>query len=212
MRKLPPARIFGFVATEADVAVLLLRGPSSKVLMVRWNLATDEFELGQWLFATVFADRCALSAEGRLFRYYSQRVRPSYNTIYRLAAICRPPYFTALALWENDNAQVLTPAWTEDIPPRIVIPDIGSVPESYRSRLPKTVWEERGLGWDRLPVDRDVPPDAEWADVDRHGRLLFAREGRIYVRSVNGERELIDLNPLRFRRVKPPKWATEWPD
>ena len=36
--------------------------------------------------------------------------------------------------------------------------------------------------------------------------------GRIFVREQGAERELIDLNPLRFRRVAPPEWATEWPE
>ena len=69
----PPARVFGFVAEEADVCVLLRRGPSKQVLMVRWDLATDTFEVGQWLKARVYEELCDLSPDGRLFVYRAVR-------------------------------------------------------------------------------------------------------------------------------------------
>ncbi len=75
----------------------------------------------------------------------------------------------------------------------------------------KLAWR---IDWRRWPgaywLDQR-PLDADWADVDHRGRLLIARKGRIYVRDANGERELIDLNPLTFRPLEPPQWATQWP-
>lgn len=35
---------------------------------------------------------------------------------------------------------------------------------------------------------------ATWADLDQQGRLVYAREGRIYVQGAEGERELFNLN------------------
>ena len=141
---LPPARIFGFVAAEADVCILLRRGPSKRVLMVRWDLATDEFDFGQWIFSRVYEYSCGLSADGMLFRYFAQSAGARVNVIWRLTAICRPPYFTALAVWENHSAQDPPLRWSQDDPPRVAPPDIGAVPDRYQSSIPKTLCEERG--------------------------------------------------------------------
>jgi hypothetical protein len=42
----PSTRLHGFIASAARVAVLLRRGPSKRVRMIRWDLATDTFERG----------------------------------------------------------------------------------------------------------------------------------------------------------------------
>lgn len=52
---------------------------------------------------------------------------------------------------------------------------------------------------------------ASWADIDQQGRLVFAREGRIYSADKDGVKELLDTNPFTFEEVPPPDWALEWP-
>lgn len=239
-----PTRVFGYVAAEADVAVLLRRGPSKWVLMIRWDLVTDDFEAGQWLKARVYEAQCDLSPDGRLFAYrandgqYQKEIGGVYDVI------SRPPYFTALALWQSD-AYLPALRWL-DRPLRFGVvgePTKGSLPGSLNDRLAAHDFRQWVLsrGWNTVgglrasdlwrpcaagrlewcPGSYQRKPvyilngemlDADWADVDHRGRLLLAREGRIYVRDADGERELIDLDPFEFRPLAPPNWAVEWPD
>jgi hypothetical protein len=60
------------------------------------------------------------------------------------------------------------------------------------------------------PIDR-----ASWVDWDQQGRLVFARDGKIFSGRVDKdghlvERELIDLNPSKPEPVPAPDWATKW--
>jgi len=60
------------------------------------------------------------------------------------------------------------------------------------------------------PIER-----ASWADWDQQGRLVFARDGKIFAATVDGkgglvERELTDLNSSEPEPVPPPDWASKW--
>jgi hypothetical protein len=57
--------------------------------------------------------------------------------------------------------------------------------------------------------------NASWADWDQQGRLVFARDGKIFAASLTTgadfvERLLIDLNPSKPKPFPPPGWATKW--
>lgn len=56
---------------------------------------------------------------------------------------------------------------------------------------------------------------ASWVDWDQRGRLVFARDGKIFAASISpgchlAEEQLADLNPSRPEAVPPPEWATKW--
>jgi hypothetical protein len=56
---------------------------------------------------------------------------------------------------------------------------------------------------------------ADWADWDQHGRLVFARDGKIFAASIKQsgelfEKLLIDLNSSKPEPLTPPVWATKW--
>lgn len=56
---------------------------------------------------------------------------------------------------------------------------------------------------------------ASWVDWDQRGRLVFARDGKIFAASISpgchlAEEQLADLNPSRPEVVPPPEWATKW--
>jgi hypothetical protein len=56
---------------------------------------------------------------------------------------------------------------------------------------------------------------ASWADWDQQGRLVFARDGKIFAASIKdsgnlAEDLLIDLNPSKPKPLAPPEWATKW--
>jgi hypothetical protein len=220
-------RVFGYVAAKADVCVLLRHGSRKQVLMIRWDLATDEFDIGQWLNAPI--QSAALSPDGRLFAFeaYSFRPREAGNSGPYLA-ISRPPYFTALAFWWSAPTfgglrwsmhQELYGCLRDGTPP-----DKGVLPSDFRLRcaprpsetdtsVQDAQFERLHKAWESLRYKskpEDLPYD--WFDADHRGRLLFAREGRIYVRDTDGERELMDLSPYEFRPLEAPDWAKYWPE
>jgi hypothetical protein len=82
------------------MGVIFRRGPSRQVRLIRWNLAKDTFEPGQWLKARVYEQRCDLSPDGELLCYFAAVHRAPYPSY---TAISRPPYFTALALWAKGD-------------------------------------------------------------------------------------------------------------
>ena len=94
-------RLFALIARRAEVGIIFRRGPSKQVLLVRWDLATDSFEAGQWLKGRVYERRCDLSPNGDRLIYFAA----SYGGPLRTwTAVSRPPYFTALALWPKGDA------------------------------------------------------------------------------------------------------------
>jgi hypothetical protein len=96
----PSCSLSVLIAGDRRSAVIFRRGPSRHVLMIRWWLASDTFELGQWLKGRVFADRSDLSHDGELLVYFAGSWRGAYDT---WTAVSRPPYFTALALWPKGD-------------------------------------------------------------------------------------------------------------
>jgi hypothetical protein len=93
-------RLFAIVASRARVAVVFRRGPSKFVRMIRWDLATDEIALGQWLVGRVYQERCGVSPDGKLVVYFAGKFGTELGTF---SALSRPPYFTALALWPEGS-------------------------------------------------------------------------------------------------------------
>jgi hypothetical protein len=94
------ARIYGFIARKARVAVLLRRGPSKQVRLLRWNLETDAIEPGQWLKGRIYERRCDLSPDGNLFAYFAAKHRGPVSS---WTAVCRPPMLTALSFFPKDD-------------------------------------------------------------------------------------------------------------
>jgi hypothetical protein len=101
------ARLTLLFARTAPVAVILRRGPSKWMQLVKWNTDSDEFESGQWFHGKIYGGRADLSPDGSLFIYFAQKIngRSIKDTEYTYAwtAISRPPYLKALALWPKGD-------------------------------------------------------------------------------------------------------------
>jgi hypothetical protein len=90
--------MFVLLAREADVGVILRRGPSAWWRVTLWDTKHDRFEGGQWFRGRMYPDKCDLSPDGKLFFYFAGKHRPDdIDTTWN--AVSRPPYLTALALW-----------------------------------------------------------------------------------------------------------------
>ena len=62
-----PPRSFCILARKAPIGVIIRRGPSGSMRLVRWHTRTHQIERGQWLHAHIYARRCDLSPDGKLF-------------------------------------------------------------------------------------------------------------------------------------------------
>jgi hypothetical protein len=100
MSKTSSTRIFGILARSAPVAVLLRRGPSRQVLLIKWNLGSDTLEYGQWFKGRIYERRCDLSPSGDLLLYFAAKYKEPLRS---WTAISKPPFLTALALWAKGD-------------------------------------------------------------------------------------------------------------
>jgi len=102
-----PCRAYGIMARDADCAIIIRRGPSDWVQLIRWQTSLDELEYGQWFKGRIYERRCDLSPDGNLFSYFARKKNrkmiEDHGYTYAWTAVSKPPYFTALALWPKGN-------------------------------------------------------------------------------------------------------------
>jgi hypothetical protein len=102
-----PCRLSIILAQSASVAIVLRRGPTKWVQLMKWDTARDEFQPGQWFHGRVYDRRCDLSPDGSLFIYFASkfdgRTLADREYTYAWTAISKPPYVTALALWPKGD-------------------------------------------------------------------------------------------------------------
>jgi hypothetical protein len=94
-------RLSAIVARRASVAVVFRRGPTRQVELVRWDLASDTIERGQWLKGRIYERRSDLSPDGSLLVAFVAKYESGIRT---WTAVSRPPYLTALAFWPKGDA------------------------------------------------------------------------------------------------------------
>src|SRR5687767_3160857 len=90
------SRLQVLLARESTVAVIFRRGPSKRVLVLRWDRRDDTFRAGQWFNGRIYEHRCDLSPSGEHLLYFAASYHEPY---YSWTAVSRPPFLTALALW-----------------------------------------------------------------------------------------------------------------
>jgi hypothetical protein len=90
--------LYCILARDAPRAVIFRRGPSKRVRLILWHTDTDRIEPGQWFHGTIYAKRSDLSPDGTLLVYFAGKHKPPP---YTWTAISRPPYLTALTLWQK---------------------------------------------------------------------------------------------------------------
>jgi 3',5'-cyclic AMP phosphodiesterase CpdA len=102
----PSCKVFGILARESALGVLIRRGPSKWVQLITWDTLYDTFNFGQWFKGRIYEHRCDVSPDGSLFVYFaaknSARQRSSEYTE-TWTAVSRPPFLTALALWPKGD-------------------------------------------------------------------------------------------------------------
>lgn len=154
-------------ASKAPIAVLLRRGPSNWVQMIRWDLRNDSFETGQWFKGRIYPESSELSADGELLLYSARKtngwtLRRNNDIGETWTAISRPPYFTALALWRN-GCWTGGGLFTEARTVKLALP----IPKAH-AQLPTQPLQVQGtpeLGG--LPLSLQIALRAGWQPLDQ---------------------------------------------
>ena len=94
--------MFVLLARQANVGVILRRGPTKWWQVTLWDTRLDQFTRGQWFHGHMYPEKCDLSPDGKLFIHFVGDFRAGstpegYGKTW--TAVSRPPYLTALALW-----------------------------------------------------------------------------------------------------------------
>jgi hypothetical protein len=103
-----PARLRVSLAAKAHKGLILRTGPGKWTQAILWHTDNDTFEYGQWFHGSVYAN---LAPDGSKMVYHGVKYHLEHlvkegqrpDLLYRWIAVSRPPYFTALALWEVDE-------------------------------------------------------------------------------------------------------------
>jgi hypothetical protein len=88
--------LYCIFARAAPKAVIFRRGPSKQVRLIAWDVATNSFEMGQWLKGRIYAEKSDLAPSGTSLIYYAAKFGPGYDT---WIALSTPPYLTAHTIW-----------------------------------------------------------------------------------------------------------------
>ncbi|HEY5914124.1 MAG TPA: hypothetical protein VJA21_26345, partial [Verrucomicrobiae bacterium] len=203
----PPCRLALIFAAKAPVTLILRRGPSRRVKMIVWNTKTDQFIDGEWWHGRIYAEKCGLSPDGRLFVYFGYQWKPRYipEGVFAFTAVSRIPSFQPVALWPagsfwGGGGRFLTNCTVS------LNYGKGALPEAH------SLFREHGLQVkDKLGIYCHPAPDegfrldpaehrgADWLGKDHRGKLIFTRAGILY--RLLGDREI----PLRnFNTDLPP--------
>ena len=229
-RPIPPCRLSIVFASEAEVAVVLRRGPSRWVEVVLWDAAKDRFEPGHWLHGRIFPERCGLSPNGKLFVYFAAKhgmVDKSRGYQDTYTAVSKPPYLTALAMWPEGSTWGGGGRFIDNRTLRLAYGARGTRPphgrtQLYMAPLPPHHPNHAPTG---LTIEADLDhyetknrfrsemtiTGADWVGQDHAGGTVFCRRGTLFRLSRRGsEMMLRDFNADTPREVISPAWAQRW--
>jgi hypothetical protein len=170
LKPIPP-RLFGLLATNAKIAVLLRRGPSRWCQMILWHTDTDKIIPGQWVHHRIYEHSSCLSPDGQFFVYHAfgpHRSKNSKNPIDWLA-ISRPPYFTALTMWRYHLGELVFEGnATTTSRPRFDPSKLSSVVDTPLERLQKSGWKHV-----RVAAKGTYPHESVWEKPHRRSKSML---------------------------------------
>lgn len=179
-----PCRIFCLIAREANQAVVFRRGPSRRFQILLWDLKTNVITQGQWLHSHIYTQYCDVSPDGKYLviaaanHNYRRAMRSDSQVdtsdVRSWTALSRPPYLTALALWESRLNYNKCGIWVSneelcfDFEPELIK---GNLPNKLSTRSTKSVDRTtRSIinGWDYVGIRGAIPSP----ELDERGRAV----------------------------------------
>jgi hypothetical protein len=201
----PPPRIFVITARDADVAVIFRRGPSDWFHLLKWDMANDTFQSGAWFKGSMYPEKCDLSPDGTLLLYFVLQ-GSKFNSSYTHAwtAVSRVPWMEALGLWPQGTTYGGGGRFRSNR--HFAIRSNDTIPHENHCGKGLTV----ELGWSaEQHTSSDEVEGATWSGRDRGGRLIYAKDGKIFRCQTSGvELELTDLSGMTPDPKAAPPWAS----
>src|SRR5260221_2647071 len=119
--------LFVIFARETHQAVIFRHGPHIWTQIILWDTDADTFTEGQWFKGTIYTKRCDVSPDASKMICFAakhyKRFNPDAAIKHNWTAISRPPYLTALAMWDDsgtwagggyfEDDKTLCLTWTE---------------------------------------------------------------------------------------------------
>lgn len=201
----PPPRIFVITARDADVAVVIRRGPSDWFHLLRWDMTSDTFEPGAWFKGRMYPEKCDLSPDGVLLLYFvlqGSKLLTSYSHAW--TAVSRAPWMHAFGLWPQETTYGGGGRFLSNR--HIVIRSNDVIPHEDHPGKGLTV----EMGWSAEEHKPSLEVEgATWSGRDRSGRLIYAKGGKIFRRAVGGgDIEVTDLCGMKPDPKPAPAWAS----
>lgn len=197
--KIPP-RLSIIFASRKPRAIILSRGPSDWYHLISWNTANDTFEHGAWFKGRIYEDRCDLSPDGELFLYFVLKGNWQSSYLGSWTAVSRPPWLHALTLWPQGDTWGGGGCFEDDRKIKLQCGS-GTHPDHPLCGL------EVVQGVCRRERPKPDIPKADWSGFDQSGYPVFARAGKIYRHSSNGNVELANFCCLEPDPLEAPEWA-----
>ena len=217
-------------AADEPVTVVLRRGPSKWVEVVKWDTAKDLFEEGQWFHGRIYEERCGLSPDGNLFVYFAAKYGGSKSRGYEdtYTAVSKPPYLTALAMWPEGSTWGGGGRFIDNKTLRLAYGANGTrtplngnteismthMPKHHPNHPPRGLKIETDLDFydpGRAFRTADTIIGTDWSGKDHSGRVIRARGGALfYVNRNDNEVLLRNFNADERREMAAPKWAQTW--
>lgn len=197
-------------ARAAEIAVIFRRGPTKQVRMIRWDMTRDVLQRGQWLAGRVYPERCDISPDGTYVIYFAMRRGDTFN------AVCRPPWFTPLAVWEEGGTWGGGGVWVTNTELHLrANPAVMKVDPKFT--LPPWLT----LGWHTTNFDRDGWRAAEsdaipYVDSKLHPRtrtLELRRRVAIPIANTNTDMHAYDYKLIDHARDRERElFSADWAD
>jgi hypothetical protein len=199
-----PARLFVIPARDVPRAVVFRRGPSAWFHVMMWDLLTDRFEHGAWIKGRIHVERCDLSPDARLlltFVHQESRGRTSYTSSW--TALSRPPWLSALTLWPQGTTYGGGGRFTNNRAAILRCLSLRPHPSHPLGAF------EASSGNPPPHASTETVEGAGWAGRGQDGRLIYARDGKLYRRIESRDVEVADWNGLEPDPTPAPAWARE---
>ena len=169
----PPPRLFVIMAKRAPIAVIIRKGPAAWTHLISWETKSDTFTEGAWFRGRIYAEKCDLSPDGKLFVYSAfqgKRLRTSFTDSW--TAVSRAPWLHALTLWPMGTTYGGGGRFTGDR--KLMLRGATKTHPNFPLR---GLAVEPGVA--PLQTSTDEVEGADWSGRDHANRLVFAARGRI---------------------------------
>ena len=146
-------RLYCIAASNAPIVAVLRRGPTAWAHVGRWELDPPAYVPGSWLHATLYPQRCDLSADGRWLAYFALDASARWAPGDTYVALSRLPWVTALAAWGTHGTWSRGVHFVDDVmvqevsPPDVGGVDIPVLRQGIAVTHPASFAVERRRGW-----------------------------------------------------------------